>query len=621
MSRPLLVLLAAGWALSLPAKEWIDIRGDYLLYSYDHNYVFGQGNILVKSRQWAIRAAVVEVDVANRSAVARGGCQVEAAGQKYEADLLAIDLESLDLRLMTFAESVRSWTLPGAPRSAPPPPAAQPPAGAGRAFSAVGMDELKKSLVYFLSRRVVVSTRYGVTGYQATAFIEGVQSLSFKRLKLDRGIETNQLRGFWLDRVWYYPSQGLVANSHYLWEKPIKTGSAKSANVLDVKYDLFNQSDSASALRVDFNSQNSLSLSRRHEAVLGFGFLTDNLLKTRLALRSQWLPGWSSEVAAEYSRTAAKREELWLRLNSSLQQKALGTLSLDLGVEREAQHRGSVSLRNQALRNVTLSLQHSFSRLLIGEGTFSRQYQSAFSLAYSHRLFQLAADYSFHHDLLHDQSQGTPRFTLTATPFRLYHGLLKVNFNSSYLINQLTLAGKRDDQSRANISLSLQNETIRLGSGPAFTFALAAEQYLERERLNRYTSLGGVLRCVQSIASFADLELLCNFNARRRTEAWLIQGTTSQDWSTVLRLKDRGQRLQGWASVSYDGKTGRFSNSYLDCAVSLGKNWQFQTQVNYDFPFRNFNYDLYLVRHAGRIMLRASYRSLSKQVLVEILPR
>jgi hypothetical protein len=37
--------------------------------------------------------------------------------------------------------------------------------------------------------------------------------------------------------------------------------------------------------------------------------------------------------------------------------------------------------------------------------------------------------------------------------------------------------------------------------------------------------------------------------------------------------------------------------------------------------FRNFSYDLYLIRHAGRIMLRASYRSLSKRILLEILPR
>ena len=39
------------------------------------------------------------------------------------------------------------------------------------------------------------------------------------------------------------------------------------------------------------------------------------------------------------------------------------------------------------------------------------------------------------------------------------------------------------------------------------------------------------------------------------------------------------------------------------------------------FMFRNFNYDFYLIRRAGRIMVRASYRSLSRQFLLEVLPQ
>ncbi|MCU0275464.1 MAG: hypothetical protein MUF02_01160 [Acidobacteria bacterium] len=624
MKRPLLALLAAAWTLGLPAKELLEIRGDYLLYSYDHNHIFGQGGIQLKSREWTIRAGRVEVDMAGRRALVSGDCRVEAGQRAVEADTLTIDLETLDLRLMTFAENIGAWTLPGKRPGAPAAGGASAPSAspvAGKRFAAWDLEALKKSLVYFLSQRIVISTRYGVYGYQTTAFIEGVQSLSFKKLNLDRGMDTSRLQGAWLDRLWFYASQGLVLNSHFLLEKPLANGTARSANVLDVKYDLFQQIESGSALRVDFSSLNSLSLTRNHEANLGFSFLTDNLFQARLALKSQWTPGWSSEVAAEFRRTAARREELWLHLGSQLQQKILGAVSLDLGYEKEKQYRGTLSLRNQALKNVAFSLQHSFSRLLFGEGAYARQSQSNVSLAYTHRLFQLAADYSFHRDLLQNQSQGTPRVTLNATPFRLYHGLLRVNFASSFSLNQLTLAGRRDDQSQANIALSLQNETIRLGRGPALTFSMAAEQFLEPERSNQYTSLGCVLRCTQSLSTFADLDFLYNYNTRRRTEAWLIQGTTSQDWSTVLRLKDRGQRVQGWASVSFDSKMGRFTSSYLDCAVSLGKNWQFQTQMNYDFPFRNFHYDVCLVRHAGRIMLRASYRSLSRQVLVEVLPR
>ena len=84
-------------------------------------------------------------------------------------------------------------------------------------------------------------------------------------------------------------------------------------------------------------------------------------------------------------------------------------------------------------------------------------------------------------------------------------------------------------------------------------------------------------------AAFAELDFLYNYHTRRQTEAWLIQGSTSQDWTAVLRLKESPRRVQGWVSLSYDTKTGNFTSGYLDCIVILIKNWQLQTQMNYDF--------------------------------------
>lgn len=616
MNRTLPALLLAALAVALPARSLLEIKGDYLIYSYDHLHIFGQGRIQLASSEWTVQAGTVEVDVAGRVAVAGRDCRVQAGNREFRADLLEIDLESLSLKLISYGENVRSWTLPGRHR---PPGAAV--AAASKRFTARGLGELRRSLVYFLNQRIVITTRYRVYGYQSTVFLEGAQSLSFKRFNLDRGMDTTALQGVWVDRVWYYASQGLVANTHFLLERALPAGTARSANVLDVKYDPFGQVEYGPALRLDFSSRNSFNLTRRHQLGLHVGYLTDNLLRGEVAVTSQWAPWWRSEVAVEYSRTPARREELWLRFRSALQDKQLGDMALNLGYEREGQYQGDVSLRNQALKNMSLALKHSFSRLLFGEEWFNRQSQSSVELSYTHRLFQMAADYSFHRDLLQDLSQGTPRFTLNATPFRLYGGLLRLDFASSFMVNQLKVGGRRDDQGRANVALNLRSEPIGLGPGSTLTMALSSEQLLEQDRENRFTSLGCVLKYTRQLGDRAELDFLYNFNARRRSEDWLIQGTTSQDWSTVLRLKDKGQRLKGWASLSYDTKTGRFTSSYLDCEVSLVKNWHFQTQMNYDFLFRNFSYDLYLIRHAGRIMLRASYRSLSKRVLLEILPR
>jgi hypothetical protein len=527
--------------------------------------------------------------------------------------MLEIDLEELSLRCTTFGESVRSWIVPEAVASSEQNQAA-------KKFVPREHEGLKQSLLYYLNRCIVISDGYRVYGYGATVFIEGMQSLTFRKFKLDQGADAMQTQGAGIDKIWYYPSQGAVINGYMNYEKAVKAGTARTGGKLNLSYDLLGNGDNPRRGKIAFTSDNALDLSRRSSLIMKINAITGNMFNVRLGARAKWVPGLSSEFSTDYSRTAAGRDELWLRLDSRLEREKLGSLSLDFGYEKERQYRGALSLRNQALKNVSFSLRHSFSYLLFDGNTYNRQGESAFSLTYSHRLFEMAADYSFHRDLLREQSQGMPRFTLKAMPFRLYDGLLRLDLAANFMVNRLTVAGRRDNQSLADMVLNLQSEPIRLGPGPAVSVALSAEQLLEEEWLNRFTSMGCVLRCTQNIASFADLDFMYNYNTRRRTETWLIQGSSSQDWSAVLRPQDISERFKGWISLSYDSKNGHFTNSYLDCTLSLFKNWQVQTQMNYDFIFRNLNYDLYLIRHAGRIMFRASYRSLSRKFLVEILP-
>ncbi|MCJ7525477.1 MAG: hypothetical protein MUP71_09695 [Candidatus Aminicenantes bacterium] len=614
MNKALFSLLGA-LALCLPGKELLEIKGDYLLYSYDFNYIYGQGNIQIKCKEWTIQAETVEIDMAGRAALASRNCRVEAGKQKYTTDMLEIDLEGLSLKFTTFQERILSWTLPGQKNAA---------AGENAAVKKITLKDheaLKKSLVYFLNQRIVITQSFRVYGYQTTVFIEGVQSLAFKKFKLDQGADETNIEGAGIDKIWYYPSEGLVINSHMNLEKKIKNGAMKTANSLDFKYDILNRIATGPRGKIYFISLNSLDLSKKSDLSLNVNFLTDNLFNSRLAFKTRWTPQFSSEWAAEYSRTATEQEELWLRLGSNLQNRMLGNLALNLSYEKEKQYVAEISLQNQTVKNINLSLQHARSRLRYGQDSYNRLLSSSFFLAYTHSLFNMAADYSFHKDLLQNQSQGTPRFTLNVSPFRLYHNLLQVNLVSSFMVNQLELAGTRNNQSKANLGLNLQSERIKLGRGPAFTMALAAEQLLDQERLNDFTSLGCVFKCSQNIAGFADLDFLYNYHTRRQTEKWFIRGSTSQDWSAVLRLKEGQSRVKGWLSLSYDTKTGNFTSAYLDCAFTLIKNWEFQTQLNYDFLFKNFNYDFYLIRRAGRIMVRASYRSLSRQFLLELLPQ
>jgi hypothetical protein len=615
MNRFILFLLAVmSWGFCAQAKELLEIKGDYLLYSFDFNYVYGQGNIVIKAKDFSIQAAAVEIDMASRMARVSRNCRVRVGNEDVTADILDIDLTDLSLRLTAYKDSILSWTLPTQKKGA------AVKTGAARQMVFRDYGALKKSLVYFLNGRIVITGSFRLYGYKSTVFVEGIQSLAFKKFKLDKGLNEPTENGFGIDKIWFYPSQGVVINSHLLLEKALKHGVVKSVSGLDLKYDIFGSDVIGSRVKINFNSLNSLVLGKKSGLTLNINYLTDNMLNASMDFKHQWTPSFNCDLIAEYSRTAAKRQEFWLRLRSGLSGKVLGNVSLNLAYELEKQYLLEISLQNQALKNFVISAQHSSSRLRYNQDQYNRLSSSAFSLTYTNKLFNLVADYSFHKDLLLDQSQGNPQFRLNVSPFRLYNGLLQVNFFSSFMINQMNNRGVRNDFSKANMGLSLQSEKIKLGSGPEMSFSLAAEQLLDEDPGNNFTSLGYIFKCSQSLTDFADFNFLFNYQTRRKTEKWLIQGTTSQDWSAVLKLKQKADRVQGWVSLSYDTKTGRFTSGLLDCSVAIIKNWQLQTQLNYDFIFKNFSYDLYLIRRAGRIMIRGSYRSLSKQFLLEVLP-
>ena len=116
------------------------------------------------------------------------------------------------------------------------------------------------------------------------------------------------------------------------------------------------------------------------------------------------------------------------------------------------------------------------------------------------------------------------------------------------------------------------------------------------------------------------LEGYYSYQSRRRTKGWLIEGTSSQDLTAVLRFNP-SLHTNGWISFSYDPKSGRWRQSFADIAIGLIKNWRFHTLVNYDFLLKKLNnIDLYLIRDAGRFQIRFVWRSISRQILIELVP-
>ena len=91
--------------------------------------------------------------------------------------------------------------------------------------------------------------------------------------------------------------------------------------------------------------------------------------------------------------------------------------------------------------------------------------------------------------------------------------------------------------------------------------------------------------------------------------------------SAIFRVNP-DDRIHAWASFSYDPKNRQWRQSFADLSFKFFRNWRFHSLLNYDFLLKKINnVDLYIIRDAGRVQLRFVWRSLSKQFLVELIPR
>jgi len=272
------------------------------------------------------------------------------------------------------------------------------------------------------------------------------------------------------------------------------------------------------------------------------------------------------------------------------------------------------------LRNVLVTLKSVYSRLAGGAGrNASEIFDGGLVVSYTSPVFNLASDYRLHYDLVEDQMLSQPQLRLGTNPIALYGGLLRLELRNVFIHNTIRREDGRSQTYTNNTALSLSSLPLAVSRRLSLKFALTLEQFLEKESRN-FTSGGLILNARQAFGGGLSLECFYSVQSRRRTQGGLIEGTTSEDMSAVFRANP-SDRLNAWVSLSYDPKRGRLTESFGDISLGLIKNWQVHSLLNYDFLLGKIrNVDLYIIRQAGRFQLRLVWRSLSKQILLELVP-
>jgi hypothetical protein len=611
------LFLLAFLAAYLPAAEediLLRIDGGYLAHSYDHGQIYGE-KITFQLGGRDIVSQYLKIDLSSRAFLAYGGVTLTAGDEKREADEFLFDPQKKTGLLIRYKDAIDVQPLDVS--QAMTEETRQGLLAKRQTLSDVSLLKIRNSLIYSTAKRLEITPSLEIVGYDVTLFIEGIESIGFKKFKLSGGEELRR-NGFSLDKIWFTKSQGLFGKVDYSYEKEKKVQS-----LTRIYYEEHSVLKNYAGLPRQLDLQTSTTWMVKKKLSLGLAgnYNSTSLWNTRLWFDKKWNNDRSALLLDfSYNKPLEARSETWLGLQSTLNFNQWGQLSLQGKYEVHNQALANLSYNNMFLKKINLRLLSSYSQILIGgTGDFSKIFIGDVNLSYNANLFNAAADYYLNYDLFGNQRLMRPQMRLGFSPVTFYGGLLTATLQNVFIINNVKRDTAETRSYSNNAALNISAKPLFLRPDTSLQMNLALEQFLEKEGRN-FTSAGLILRVNKSFTPGLAIEGFYSLQSRRRSKGWLIEGTTSQDLSAVVRVNP-ADRLNGWLSLSFDPKAAEWKQSFADISIGLVKSWKFQSLLNYDFYRKKINnVDLYLIRDAGRFDLRFIWRSISKQFLVELVP-
>jgi len=579
-----------------------------LAYSYDFNQIYGE-NVEFQFSSYTVSCQLIKIDLTKKIFYSFGNVSLKSVDETLSGDEFLFYPQEKTGSLISYKEKIEVKDIGNVGQKIFLDKSQIP--------EDIDLYKIQKSFIYFTGQIFQITTDFDVYGYSVTLYIEGLEFVSFKKFKLSGQI--NQRRnGVTLDKIWYTKSQGLIGRLSYFYQKQKKVNTLTQLNyeehsVLRNYQGLKRQADIMSSTTINFNENLNLGLAANYNS--------SSLWNTDLWLNKNWGQKVSTRADFLYNKPLNFEGEAWFGLQSSINTEKFGNISFSGKYEIQNQILSNFSYGNTLLKRIHFSLSSFYSQVKIGAGGYySKILTGAVDVSYNSRLFNLSTDYFLNYDLFSSQVLSQPQLRFGLNPFQFYGGLLSANVSNMLIYNNLTTSDIRQNSFSDNLFINISTQPISIQKSLSLDFNLGLEQFIEKEGRN-FTSGGLIIHADKNIAEGISLLGFYSFQSRRKTKSWLIEGTTSQDLSVIFKVNP-SEKLNSWISFSFDPKNSQWRQSFADLSFELIKNWKLHTLLNYDFIFKKINnIDLYLIREAGRFQLRFIWRSLSKQILLELVPR
>ena len=589
-------------------KPLLKLKGSYFAYSYDLNQVYGE-NVEFEFLGYRVSGRSIIINIPSRSFCVYGQVVLANDQERATGDEFWFSPKEPAGVLLIYGDTVLTKEYGKAGET--------PISSLIKELNDVTLPRIQKSMFYLTAKAVDITISYEVYGYQVRLFVEGIESLGFKKLNLTSGL-SRRYAGVTVNKIWFNRTQGLITSLSHSYEKPNRVNTHSQ-----VYYEEHTLAKNYVGLKRQFDIMTNLNanFAKNLNIAVNGNYNSSNLWNMNANLNKKWSEAASTRFDMAYNKPVGYKGEAWLGFQTGFRMKKMGEVMASGKYGSGDQLLGNMSYSNIFLKSISLLMTSTYSKMgTFGAGAQAKIWSNNITASFSSKVFNLATDYFLNRDLVGHQNLSQPRLTLSFNQFDFYGGLLSFRLMNIFILNESRSPDSRNKSFSNNLSFSLGAKPIYIQKSLTLNLNLTLEQFLEMSRRN-FTSGGVIVTAVKELAKGVTLEGFYSVQSRRKTQGWFIEGTTSQDLSMVFRVsKPTGP--SGWLSVSYDPKRNEWRTLFAEMSIKFSQAWRFHSLACYDFYFKRINnIDLFLVREAGRFQLRFVWRSLSKQLVIELTPK
>lgn len=525
-----LVWLLIFFSVSLQAQDILSVKGGYFLFSDDAKYIFGSGDIALKSKTLTITADTLYLDVNSLSGVLYGNI---TSKQGKTCDAVYFKAFPLKLLFISFVEKISyhediSLKIDFL------------------AFKKIPPEELKKASLYFEFREFNIDKNKKVKAKTVIPYVMGVPTPAVKRFTVNRGKWADKTM-FSFNNINYTALDGLSLSLFLrLKEKPI-------SGDYDIKLyerQLFKLDKPKRGILFSGNSR--LIPHSKQRELLGFNTLFnsgDQSFNFKFYHAMSW-----KYFRYVLSQTISGRKEQpsFSEFRSDFRLKGVKWISPSFTFTHNLKHSYSYAAKVPLYIGKKLRLGVNWQRKIIDDR--NRNYRSdtsdiSTSMNFNASFFTLSSNYNYSRNLLQAAIRKNFAVNFKLQPLHFLERNLVIDLSSFYMFSELPVSGETRTRISPGLTAVFRSAGARMPLGfklvPAFTF-----NHLWDNREESFSDFNYSLSLQKEIGNFtasADYALASRYKA----DNFWIEGNNRQKLHFNLAFEDKRNRDYSFLMTFY----------------------------------------------------------------------